>query len=153
MQIQRASEDQLPDLIRLFNDYRIFYGQTSDEASARVFVSERFENQDSVLFVAIDDGVAIGFTQLYPSFSSVGMKRIWVLNDLYVAKEHRRYGIAEALMDEAHRFAMEDGAARVELATQKNNRAAQELYDKMGYTRDDEFFHYQLSISEAAPGS
>jgi len=31
----------------------------------------------------------MGFAQLYPSFSSVSMKRLWILNDLFVSSEAR----------------------------------------------------------------
>ena len=146
MQVMRASEDQQDDLVRLFDEYRVFYGQESNVSSVRDFIAERIEKQDSVILVAMDKGTAVGFTQLYPSFSSVGMRHIWILNDLYVAQEFRRRGVARELMDKAHRFAKEDGAAQVILATQKNNDTAQSLYEKMGYTKDDEFVHFQLTF-------
>ena len=42
----------------------------------------------------------VGFIQLYPSFSTVSLKRQWILNDLYVKEEYRNKGYAKETVSE-----------------------------------------------------
>ena len=79
---------------------------------------------------------ALGFVQLYPSFSSVAARRLWVLNDLYVTPEGRGRGIGRALMERARRHAVETGACRLTLETMSDNETARALYRSLGYTPD-----------------
>ena len=107
MEIVFANASHLQDVARLFDQYRVFYNQSSNLSDAEQFLAERFRNQDSSIFLALNDGTGIGFTQLYPSFSSVSMQRIWILNDLLVLASHRRQGIAQQLMQAADDYARE----------------------------------------------
>lgn len=142
----RAELDDLDALVPLFDGYRRFYGQTSDPDGARAFLSERFKRGESVIFLAIVDGAAAGFTQLYPSFSSVSMKRLWVLNDLFVAPHARRAGVGRALLERARAWAVETRSKGLALSTQVTNTDAQQLYESCGWTRESEFLHYHLFI-------
>ena len=90
--------------------------------------------------------MALGFTQLYPSFSSVSTKRLWILNDLFVSDEARRFGVARALMEKARIFAIETDAKGLILETALDNEPAQALYESLGYTRDDEYYRYLLNV-------
>ncbi|MEO1133664.1 MAG: GNAT family N-acetyltransferase [Cyanobacteria bacterium J06639_1] len=146
MHIIRATREHLDGLAGLFDAYRVFYGQPSDVAAAEQFLAARLGRQDSCIFVAIADIAPIGFAQLYPSFSSVSIKPIWILNDLYVAASQRGQGIARELMEAAEQFARESGAVRVVLSTQIANHVAQNLYESRGYIRDTEFYHYALGF-------
>lgn len=146
MEIVRASLNHLEDTSRLFDQYRVFYQQSSDLEAAKQFLKERLENKDSVIFLAQSDDHAVGFTQLYPSFSSVAMKSIWILNYLFVKQDFRRQGVAQLLMNAAESFARANGAIRVVLATQHSNTGAQSLYKSRKYTRNEEFFYYALSL-------
>jgi len=105
MLIHRATLDDLQPLTHLFDLYRIFYKQKSDLTAAEDFIHERLSLNESVIFVAKIDGEYAGFTQLYPTFTSVGMKRIWLLNDLYVHKDFRKKGVGEALMRHTFEYA------------------------------------------------
>lgn len=138
--------DDVEMLSELFDQYRLFYKQASDCSGARNFLLERLRNNDSVIFKANDDGRIVGFTQLYPSFSSVAMSRIWILNDLYVDEAYRRKGVGKLLMDVAEKYARDTGAIRMILATQTANTAAQQLYEARGYIKDEEFHHYALRL-------
>ena len=75
------------------------------------------------------------------------MQRVWILNDLFVSEAARGSGVGRALLGAAIRFAEKTGAARVELATAKDNRVAKALYDSTGFQIDSVFDHYQLSIT------
>jgi ribosomal protein S18 acetylase RimI-like enzyme len=146
MEVSQAVSENLEELSSLFDRYRIFYKSSSDIEAAKKFLQERFQKSDSVIFAASDDGRMIGFTQLYPTFSSVSMKRVWILNDLFVEEAQRRKGIANSLMDAAEKFARETEAVRIILATQISNMLAQELYESRGYLKDEEFYHYALGF-------
>ncbi|HEX6062114.1 MAG TPA: GNAT family N-acetyltransferase [Candidatus Limnocylindria bacterium] len=138
----RAELDDLDTLVPLFDAYRRFYGQPSDLTGARTFLADRFKRGESVIFLAVVDGAIVGFTQLYPSFSSVSMKRLWVLNDLFVTADARKSGAGRALLERAERWAAETGAKGLTLSTQITNLGAQRLYEACGWTKDDEFLHY-----------
>ena len=144
--VLRADASHLGDLTELFDGYRQFYRRPSDPDSARAFLADRFDADDSVIFVAQADGSLVGFTQLYPLFSSVRMRRVWLLNDLYVSPQARRGGHGRALMEAARAFAAADGAIAGQLATEWDNAAGRALYEKLGYERDTEFATYELAL-------
>jgi len=136
----------LDEVSQLFNNYRLFYQQESDLERAREYLAERIGNQDSVIYIARSDGgEAVGFTQLYPTFSSQSMQNSWILNDLYVHEAYRRMGVAQALVKKAAAYSEETGAKGLMLCTQHTNAAAQKLYAKMGFTELSEFKWYFLS--------
>jgi ribosomal protein S18 acetylase RimI-like enzyme len=146
MKVFLANSEHLESLALLFNQYRIFYQQASDIEAAKYFLKERFQNNDSAVFAAIDNEEIVGFTQLYPSFSSVSMKRVWILNDLYVKESHRRNKVATLLIKTAQEYAKDSGAVRLILATHISNIGAQKLYESQGYIQDKEFYHYALKL-------
>lgn len=145
--IVRAGHEHLDLLVPLFDAYRIFYEQSPDLDGARSYLQERLSYLESVIFLALDGETGLGFTQLYPSFTSVRMRRLWILYDLYVKHDARRRGIGRALMERAKTFAQSTGAQRLELSTAVDNWPAQTLYESLGYVRDQEFFHYELVLS------
>ena len=144
--IRRADISDLPALTDLFDGYRQFYEQPSDLAGARSFLTERLTKQDSVIFVAEDAPFLQGFTQLYPSFSSTRMARIFILNDLFVSPRARKKGVAAALLSAAADYAEGKGAIRLTLSTAHGNAAAQALYQREGWIRDDHFQTFNLSL-------
>ncbi|MCM2603357.1 GNAT family N-acetyltransferase [Rossellomorea marisflavi] len=146
MNIQRATTKQLEEVAILFNEYRMFYNQPSDLAGARTYLKDRMSGNDSVIFLCFEGEEAIGFTQLYPTFSSIGMKRAWILNDLFVAKDARRKGVGDALLQAARAHALETGASSLSLSTAPDNLEAQRLYERNGYRQDETFLHYELSL-------
>lgn len=147
VQIIRAEPHQAELVAPLFDRYRQFYGQPSHPEQAYEFVQQRLSRAESVILLAIDPNrAAVGFTQLYPSFSSVALRRIWILNDLFVLPEARHQGVALALLDAAQAVAIETQAKRLILTTAVTNQPAQALYEKAGYVRDTAFHHYQLEL-------
>jgi GNAT superfamily N-acetyltransferase len=143
--IVRAGSNELEDLVPLFDGYRQFYGQRSDPGAARAFLRDRLDRDESVIYVAYTEPrEAAGFTQLYPSFSSVSLKPLWVLNDLFVRSDIRRGGVGRALLERARQHAVETGAKGLILNTAVTNKAAQTLYESCGWTREDEFLQYNL---------
>jgi len=146
MLVRRAGLGDLDDLAPLFDGYRQFYGQRPDLAVARAFLAARLRRDESVIFLAIADDVTLGFTQLYPTFSSVSVKRLWILNDLFVSPAARRGGVGRRLLERAREWAVETDAKGLTLTTALSNSAARSLYESCGWRRDDEFAHYQLLV-------
>ncbi|MCA0458154.1 MAG: GNAT family N-acetyltransferase [Chloroflexi bacterium] len=146
LSIIRATLDHLDLAAPLFDGYRQFYEKPSDLAGARQFIQDRLTHHQSVIFLALLDDQAVGFTQLYPSFSSVSMKRLWVLNDLFVAPAGRRQGVGEGLLERARQFAADDGAKGLMLETAITNTTAQKLYERLGWVRDTEYCVYNLTL-------
>jgi len=68
--ITKASVENLQDAARLFDAYRQYYGQPANLGGAERFLAERLTKGESVFFLAFKNDVAVGFAQLYPSFSS-----------------------------------------------------------------------------------
>ncbi len=144
--IKRAELSDVGAVALLFDEYRQFYQQSSDTQLAQRFIQERIANSESVIFFAESSDKAIGFVQLYPSFSSVKASKIWILNDLYVVSEFRKMGVAKALMKQAKSFAQSTGAAKITLCTAQDNYSAQKLYEAEGYELDTLFLHYALVL-------
>ena len=144
--IRRATVADLDALAPLFDAYRSFYGQPGDLPRARRFLDERIQRGESVVLLAWLGAVACGFTQLYPSFSSVRAAKVWVLNDLYVDASARRAGVAQSLLAGAAEFARAEGAIRLVLETMPDNHAAQALYEAQGWRRYDDTLRYQLPL-------
>lgn len=146
MVVREATLKDLEGIAQLFNEYRKFYHQEDHIDGARGFMRNRFEQGDSVLFMVKEDNAYLGFTQLYPTFSSISMAKAWILNDLYVHKDARGKGVAAALLDRAKAYALETSAVSIALSTAPDNLPAQRLYEKHGYKRDEQFHHYELGL-------
>jgi ribosomal protein S18 acetylase RimI-like enzyme len=140
--IRKATINELDSLTELFNSYRVFYQQESDIPGAKSFIKERLLNEDSVVFIAYEEGNGVGFVQLYPTFSSVSMKRSWILNDLYVNASARKKGFGEKLLQKAIEFAEKTGAKGLFLETGQENVTAQRLYEKIGFKKESNYFYY-----------
>jgi ribosomal protein S18 acetylase RimI-like enzyme len=145
---RRATHADLDVLVPLFDAYRQFYEQTSDVALARSFLAERLERDESVVFLAEAGGKALGFTQLYPLFSSTLGRRSFLLNDLFVTPESRAHGVGHALLEAAKQFAHAAGAAKLSLSTAHNNVKAQSLYEANGWSRDTHFYAYNFLLKD-----
>jgi GNAT superfamily N-acetyltransferase len=131
--------------VKLFDEYRMFYRQPSNMDGAKQFLTNRLANKESVIFIALEDDVPVGFCQLYPIFSSVSMQRTWLLNDLYVNELARGKGIATQLLTAAKQYGVQTNAKWLLLQTGANNITAQNLYVKNSWNKVEDFF-YELSL-------
>ncbi|MCG7377025.1 GNAT family N-acetyltransferase [Paenibacillus sp. ACRSA] len=162
-QIRIAELADTEHVSELFNQYRMFYNQPSDLEGVSQYIKDRMQRNESIILVAervIESGEhdqntevdnrnnrgVMGFVQLYPSFSSVSMGCIWVLNDLYVLPEYRQQGIARKLLQASRALAKERGIIRLSLSTAISNKQAQALYESEGYAVDTNFLYYDLNV-------
>jgi ribosomal protein S18 acetylase RimI-like enzyme len=150
--VEPAIAQDVPQLAALFDAYRVFYEATSAPAESETFVRRLVDEGKTRFFVARYTGATppgnpvLGFVHLMPSISTVAMRPIWLLEDLYVAPDFRQRGIAATLMRHAESFARQTGAERLTLATAHNNRRAQSLYQALGYVREDHFWYYHRML-------
>ncbi|MBC7879312.1 MAG: GNAT family N-acetyltransferase [Anaerolineales bacterium] len=142
MNIIRANLEHTDLIAPLFDSYRQFYKAAPDLEASREFIHQRLTNNESIIFLALDDDKAIGFVQLYPLFASVYLKPLWLLNDIYVYEAARGQGAGEALMKEAEDFASNSNSRGLFLRTATDNFPAQRLYERCGWVRDEKFYRY-----------
>jgi ribosomal protein S18 acetylase RimI-like enzyme len=141
--IRRATVADADQLAGLVEQYRTFYTQ-EPHSRTKQYLVERLTNSESVVFVAEEDDTLVGFVQCYPTFSTVSLSEIWLLNDLFVDPKYRGRGIARVLMAEAERSAKESGATRIWLRTARDNVPARSLYEARGWVEDEVFARYDL---------
>jgi GNAT superfamily N-acetyltransferase len=143
--VQRGTLENVDIIALLFDAYRQFYKQTPDLENAREFIVERLNNYESVIFIAYWNNEPAGFTQLYPLFSSVSMRRTWLLNDLYVHSSVRKKGIATALLETAKAHGRATNAKALLLETAFDNFTAQRVYEKNGWQLElNSFYEFVL---------
>jgi len=146
IEIKTASIINLDCLQILFEQYRQFYNMESSNKQSRQFISERLNKKDSTIFLAFDDQQAVAFVQLFPSFSSVAMKPIWILNDLFVTNNSRKKGIARRLILAVEKQAKANDIFSIKLATGIENKKAQSLYKSLNYQPNEQFEFYSKLI-------
>lgn len=146
--IRQAVFSDLDVLASLLDQYRQFYKRPSDVAAARAFLAERFDHGESVCFIAYDDAQPLGFTQLYPSFSSMSLVRIFVFNDLFVVDAGRRRGVGKGLIEAAADYARTLGARLLTLSTARDNEQAQALYRSTGWELEEDYVEYCLMLQK-----
>lgn len=142
MKILTAEPQNVDKILPLYMGYLDFYHVEKDESQAREYLTERLTLGQSRIFYLEEDGQAMGFTQLYPLFYSLEMKRIWLVYDLYVAPQARQKGVAQRLLNRAEQLARETDSAFMMLSTATDNVNAQALYEKNQFVRDNDFFVY-----------
>jgi ribosomal protein S18 acetylase RimI-like enzyme len=146
IEVRQATVEDVDVLVPLFEGYRRFYRLASDAERSRNFLLDRMTQEQSVVFLAVEDQVPVGFTQLYPSFSSAALAPIFVLNDLFVAEEARGREAGRALLQAAAEHGRGAGAIRLVLSTEVTNATAQALYERNGWKRDIVFCVYKIEL-------
>lgn len=147
MTTRKATVEDVDQLGLLFDSYRVFYNKASDPGGATLFLSERISNNESVIYIAANgDGALVGFVQLYPLFSSTRMKRLWLLNDLFVSPECRGRGVSIALVEAAKELCRTTDSCGMILETAKDNAIGNNLYLRTGFSKDVEhnFFEWEV---------
>lgn len=147
--IRKATIQDLDQLTPLFDQYLVFYKKPSNYEKHKLYLKERIENNEAIIFMAFDDQIkdkAIGFTLIYPTFSSILLSKILILNDLFVDSTIRNNGTGEKLILKTVELAKELGVNLIRLRTAKTNVKAQGLYHKMGFVRDNLVYTYDLAV-------
>ncbi|MGL5391566.1 MAG: GNAT family N-acetyltransferase [Shewanella sp.] len=128
----------------LFDEYRQFYGCASNVALAEQFINARLTEGSSLVFLACDrQGEALGFVQLYPSFSSLRLGPILILNDVFVTQHARCIGIGRQLVQRVIDYAAAQHIDYLKLETHRDNCRAQGFYQALGFVQDKDFVTYE----------
>lgn len=148
LEIVRASVDDLEVLLPLLAAYRVFYGCKSEERRERAFLERNLREGRSTIFLARDaeSGAAIGFVQLFQTYSTVWLGPQLILEDLFVAHKARGAGTATKLLERAEGYAREIGAVGMFLETAMDNEAAQRVYERAGWTRENRFCKFNAKL-------
>ena len=146
---RHASLDDIDAVLPLFNMYRAFYGEPTRGVAARAFMRERWILGESKLIVAEAAGKIVGFTQLFPSFSSVTLQRLWILNDLFVIEAVRGKGAGRKLLEAAADFGRATFAKQLFIEGALANTAARGLYEDFGFVPNAEYAYYHLALQTA----
>ncbi len=143
MNIREATINDLDKLSVLFDGYRVFYRKDADLIAAKEFIAKRIQQKDSVIYVAINKNEELtGFVQLYPSFSSVRMQRLWILNDLYVESKYRGQGISKMLIDRCKEHCSATNGCGLLLETETSNHIGNQLYLKTDFHLEENNFYF-----------
>lgn len=153
IEIIEANQSDIERAAVLFDAYRQFYQQPSDISAARDFLSQRLQEQSSVIFLALlqeqdttIEARAVGFAQLYPTFSSISLKPLWILSDLFVAPEARHKSVGKLLLARSRRLAEETQSEGLTLQTATGNYPAQALYESQGWEKETVYLTYNLFL-------
>ncbi|MGG2055395.1 GNAT family N-acetyltransferase [Lysinibacillus pakistanensis] len=141
MDIFQATMNELEEVAMLFDEYRQFYGIESDQSSTKAFLQLRMALKESVIFMAVENDKAVGFTQLYPTFSSIALQRAYILNDIYVKEDARGQGVGTALMQKVFQYCEQQSARYVTLQTAADNINARKLYENL-HMKQDQYCNY-----------
>ncbi len=145
-EIKQASLFYLEPLCLLFEQYRDFYHVPVAKKQNRHFLAQRIKNKDSIIFIIFEQQQASGFINIYPSYSSIAMQPMWIINDLFITPSCRRKGLATQLMKETIRYANKNEVFSIKLATSVDNIAAQSLYSSLGFQLNNEFNYYTKQL-------
>ena len=146
MIIRNADTSDIEKLAVLFDAYRVFYKKNSDLNEAKKFLFDRIANKESQVIVATEKDDLVGFVQLYPIFSSTRMKKLWLLNDLFVIENSRGKGISKQLIEKCKELCSNTKACGLMLETAKNNITGNSLYIKTGFILDGDHNYYSWDI-------
>jgi len=83
--------------------------------------------------LAFDGEQPVGLVNCIEGFSSFKCKPLVNVHDVAVLASHRGRGIAEAMLAEAERIAVERGAVKMTLEVLSGNAPAVKLYRRIGY--------------------
>ena len=137
-------------LWRLKRAFETAMGDTDDEAKAAAYDGKltddyredwlawvrRCTDDEDCLFVAEGDGDLVGYLFLLPE----RLAFVWdaaVLNEVFVAPDHRGTGVADDLMERGLAHAREQSLPldRLVLDVDGQNERAKGFYDRYGFTR------------------
>lgn len=153
IEISVAGVGDADKIVDLFEAYRDFYQQVPDRTGALAFLEQRLREGSATIFLALEqsEGVAVGkrvvgFAQLYPTFSSLSLKPLWIVSDLYVKPEVRRHGVGRLLLERARELAVETQSEGLMLQTAQENYRAQSLYESLGWEQEKVYLTYNLLL-------
>jgi ribosomal protein S18 acetylase RimI-like enzyme len=146
MRIISATLDHLDQLTPMFTHYREMYGAMPQPDASKEYLAQRINKQEAIILLAFEDEALLGFCLVYPSFSSISLRPMWIINDLYVAEKARRNHVALQLLQATAEQARAHGAVRLRVSISASNEIAQRLYESANFLEDQHFSNYILLL-------
>jgi GNAT superfamily N-acetyltransferase len=146
LKIRHATIQDLPKIVPLFDSYREYFNQPKNPVEVEKFLFDKFERLESVIFLAEHQNEIIGFAQLYPIFSSLSLKRVWLLNDFFVSEAYRKNGVGKKLFAQVKDYTYLTKSKGIELSVEHSNSKAWEFWERQGFKLDEEFRYYFYKI-------
>lgn len=147
MTVRIAEESDAYRLTLLVADFRRFYHAAENMQTCNEFVKARLAGKDSLILVAEDKGELCGYAQLFPSFSTIALEEIFILNDLFVSPNYRGRGVSDLLLTSVADHSKLFKKKLVWLLTSEDNTIAQNLYSKHSF-KSTKFKHYVRTIQD-----
>jgi GNAT superfamily N-acetyltransferase len=129
-----ATETQLAEVARLFDQYRQHYGEPAAPAQALAWLTRHTRSQQLAIFTAHRGPDLVGLATTVTVPASLQLGCFWQLRDLYVTPSARRCGAGRALLQTVRQAAAAAGATRLSVQTEPANTAALQLYRTSGFT-------------------
>lgn len=146
VEIRPAEVGEIAELMPLMRGYCDFYESNPSDEGLRAFAETVITDSHwGALFIARQDGVAVGFAALAWKWSSLRGSLIGYLDDLFVSEQARGGGIADALISACAEVARDKGASALTWLTADDNERAQRVYDRLGAEYGN-FREYELEL-------
>lgn len=134
--LRRASIGDAPEVARLLHDFNTEF---SDPTPGVAVLTERIErllaNGEVAIVLAGDGPDGLAVLRFRSAIFTEGLDAY--LEEFYVAPARRGRGLGRALLDAAMELARGEGAGRIELGTNENDRAARAVYERAGFSNRD----------------
>jgi ribosomal protein S18 acetylase RimI-like enzyme len=148
--IKAVDIQNIDQILPLFCQYQEFYNQKPNQSKNKEFLAKIINQKEAKFFVAYQDTVAVGFSGIYFSYSSVKAEKIAILNDLFVVENIRKQGVATKLLKLSVDFLHQENISHIRWCTQKDNLEAQHFYQNLKANKSD-WVHYDLYLSPKYP--
>jgi GNAT superfamily N-acetyltransferase len=146
IEIRPATEDELGELLPLLRAYCDFYESSpTDEGVTTMTRSLITDPAQGAVFIARQDGRAIGFATVDWKWSMLKGARIGYLEDLFVDPAARGGGAADALIQACADRCRELDMPAMEWLTAPDNHRAQKVYNRTG-AESDTYVEYDLEL-------
>ena len=146
-EVRPARDDEIDELLPLMRAYCDFYEVSPADAGLLEMAAALIADpEQGSLFIASDpDAGAIGFAAMGWKWASTRGARIGVMEDLFVAPDHRGGGVADALIEACAARCRERGAPALEWVTAPDNHRAQAVYDRTR-AKPETWIEYELEL-------
>jgi len=138
--IRPLRERELDDMVRLWKVAGLSYKPRGRD---RMALLEAQRRRHPELFI----GAFAGRELVGAAIASDDGRKAWI-NRLAVHPDHRRSGLALAMIDHCERLFRRSGRGIFCVHIEKGNSASMRLFRKAGYHREHDIFYYTKRVSE-----
>jgi GNAT superfamily N-acetyltransferase len=146
VEIRPARTEEIEEMLPLIRAYCEFYEtEPDDDGLRRMFETLITDPSQGAVFIARDEGTAVGFATLDWKWSSLKAAKMGYLEDLFVDPGARGRGIADALIEVCAERCRELGMPAMAWQTAPDNHRAQQVYNRTG-AEAETYLEYDLKL-------